>query len=165
MQAPSGIFAYLTPWKGIVMKQQTQLPTLRQLKTQASRLRASMAKDGDLISHSEALEYLAHQFGFRNWNTLSAAAPEAASFENLQLESRVSGRYLGHAFAGKIIGVSKLGTDKIRITLDFDKPVDVVTSKAFSSFRRRVSATIDHAGKTTEKTSDQQPQLVLEQIL
>ncbi len=52
----------------------TTLPSLDTLKTQARRLRAELTKSGTAIGHSAALELLAKQQGFKDWNTLHAAA-------------------------------------------------------------------------------------------
>jgi catechol 2,3-dioxygenase-like lactoylglutathione lyase family enzyme len=41
-------------------------------KNQAKRLRTSLAERGVAITHSEALELVAHQYGARDWNTLAA---------------------------------------------------------------------------------------------
>ena len=49
------------------------LPSIDRLKTQAKRLRANLAKSGTDIAHGKALELLAHQHGFKDWNTLHAA--------------------------------------------------------------------------------------------
>ena len=46
------------------------------LKQQARRLRSSLAERGVEVTHSEALEHLAHQHGARDWNTLTAAQPD-----------------------------------------------------------------------------------------
>lgn len=46
-------------------------------KDMASRLRARLAANGTDISHSEALELVASQLGYRDWNTC-AAAPKTA---------------------------------------------------------------------------------------
>ena len=45
----------------------------RHAKTMAAELRAKIAGRGVELSHSESLELLAHLFGARDWNTLSAA--------------------------------------------------------------------------------------------
>jgi hypothetical protein len=42
------------------------------LKDQAKRLRTSLADRGVEVTHSEALELVAHQYGARDWNTLAA---------------------------------------------------------------------------------------------
>jgi hypothetical protein len=41
-------------------------------KTMAKSLRASLAARSVLLSHGECLEIVAKQFGFADWNTLSA---------------------------------------------------------------------------------------------
>ncbi len=48
------------------------------LKQQAKRLRTSLAERGVDVTHSEALELVAHQYGARDWNTLSASHAEVA---------------------------------------------------------------------------------------
>src|SRR4051812_9278801 len=51
-----------------------------QLKDQARRLRTSLSDRGVQVTHSEALEHLAHQYGARDWNTLAATgAPTSPS--------------------------------------------------------------------------------------
>ena len=47
-------------------------------KQQAKRLRTSLAERGVEVTHSEALELVAHQHGARDWNTLAAAHAEVA---------------------------------------------------------------------------------------
>lgn len=42
-------------------------------KSMASRLRTRLATNGTEISHSQALELVAAQLGFRDWNTCAAA--------------------------------------------------------------------------------------------
>ena len=133
--------------------------SLDDLKAQAKRLRAALAEDGDFISHSEALELLAKQLGFRDWNTLHAAIGNRPA--PLQLGDRIAGAYLGQPFEGEIIAVEALSGGRRRITIDFDEAVDVVTFESFSAFRKRVTAVIDEDGKSAEKTSDGRPQMEL----
>jgi len=139
---------------------QIVLPSRDMLKAQARRLRSTLADKGTRISHADALETLALQWGYRNWNTLSAAL-EAAPAPRWQIGARVEGRYLGHAFAGRIKSVNQKGADHAQLTLVFDQPVDVVASDQFSALRRQVTATVNAQGRTIEKTSDGQPHLVL----
>ena len=47
-------------------------------KQQAKRLRTSLAERGVEVTHSEALELVAHQYGARDWNTLAAAHAEVS---------------------------------------------------------------------------------------
>lgn len=46
--------------------------TYKDTKAMAKSLRDSLAAKGVLLSHSECLEIVARQFGFADWNTLSA---------------------------------------------------------------------------------------------
>lgn len=131
-------------------------------KTQAKRLRAQLAEAGTPVSHSQALEMIARQHGARDWNTLHAMAGRAGNNRPLAVGDRVTGRYLGQAFTGYVHGLSHTAhADHSRITLHFDDPVDVVSFDSFSSFRQRVSATIDAQGRSPQKTSDGAPQLVV----
>ena len=131
------------------------------LKQQAKRLRADLHTTGVDISHSQSLEMIAHQNGARDWNTLRAAVGNIPPLP--KMGERVTGRYLGQQFAGEVRGISRLsGGDQYRITLHFDDPVDVVTFDSFSSFRQRVSTTITADGLSPRKTSDGQPQLIVD---
>lgn len=138
------------------------LPSLDDLKAQAKRLRHELDAGGTPVNHSRALELMAHQYGYKDWNTLHAALGNQPLPAPIALGQRVSGCYLGQAFEGEVIAVRALGEgERYRITLAFDDPVDVVTFDSFSAFRQRVSATIDRRGVTAEKTSDGQPHMVL----
>ncbi|WP_411033507.1 glyoxalase superfamily protein [Shinella sp. BYT-45] len=142
----------------------TPLPSLDALKDQARRLRNRFADDGQPVSHSRALELIAAQYGFRDWNTLHAAAGNRPPFNPWMLGSRVRGHYLGQPFDAEVIGVQALPNQpgRYRMTLHFDEPVDVVTFESFSAFRQRVSCTVDETGRTREKTSNGRPHLELE---
>ncbi len=145
------------------MSTQTPLPTIDTLKTQAKRLREKLHAGGTDISHGNALELIASQFGVRDWNTLHASAAAPASVTDLRIGQEVKGRYLGQAFTGKVIGLHALAsTGRYRITLKFDKPVDVVTFSSFSAFRQRVTSTIDENGRTLMHTSNGEPHLQLD---
>jgi len=134
---------------------------IAELKAQAKRLRSRLQTSGTQISHSEALELIAHQNGARDWNTLRASAGNMPPLP--KIGERVTGRYLGQRFAGVVRGMSRIGpNDQYRITLHFDDPVDVVTFDSFSSFRQRVSTLINSDGVSPRKTSDGQPQLVVD---
>jgi len=52
-------------------------------------------------------------------------------------------------------------SDRTRITIVFDEPVDVVSFDSFSAFRQRVTVTLGNDGKTAEKTSDGVPHMQL----
>ncbi len=143
------------------MRGSNPLPSLESLKDQAKRLRTSLGSDGSSISHSKALELVAKQYGFRDWNTLAATAGNRPP--PLVTGGRVHGHYLGQAFEGEIIAIRELTSSPgmRQITLHFDEPVDVVTFDSFSAFRRRVSAVIDEDGRSPQRTSNGRPQLEL----
>ena len=144
------------------MNGSSQLPSLEVIKKQARQLRGELEAKGNSVNHSQALELLAHQHGFKDWNTLFASIGNGPPPCPVTIGQQVSGHYLGQSFEAEILGVQVFAqTGRFRITLHFDEPVDVVTFDSFSSFRQRVSATITATGETLEKTSDGQPQLKL----
>ena len=140
------------------------LPALDALKDQARRLRKRFADDGQAIGHARALELIAAQYGFRDWNTLHAAVGNRPPFNPWMLGARVRGHYLGQPFDAEVRGVQALSAEpgRYRLTLHFDEPVDVVTFESFSAFRQRVSCTVDETGRSRERTSDGRPHLELE---
>lgn len=141
------------------MQTPSALPTLAQLKAEARQLRQLTHKQGQPITHANALEHIARQYGFRDWNTLHA---RASNMPELQLGMQVTGRYLGQSFTGEIRGLAACGPQgHQRITLHFDAPVDVVTFDSFSNYRSRVSAVITADGCSASRTSNGQPQLVV----
>lgn len=90
---------------------------------------------------------MAQQWGARDWNTLSARAkdaPHAAYYPG----QRVSGRYLGHRFAGLVKAARIMPNGRHALTLRFDDPIDVVASQHFSSLRRQVNCVVDPHGRT-----------------
>ena len=132
------------------------------LKAQAKRLRKALEAEGNFISHGEALELLAHQLGYRDWNTLSAKAGNRPDTP-LAVGGRVSGRYLGQAFEADIIGLQRLagGAGGWRVSLDLDEAVDVVKFDGFSNMRRRINGTVSRDGRSVAQTSDGTPHLQL----
>lgn len=145
------------------MRDTAQLPRLDVLKDQARRLRSRMEANGDTISHSRALELIAAQFGFNDWNTLHAAAGNRSGLERLTPGTRVTGAYLGQPFSARIVGVQALTSapGNYRVSLDLDEAVDVVIFDSFSSFRKRVNGVIGEEGVSRERTSNGRPQLEL----
>ncbi len=130
-----------------------------ELKEQAKRLRKRLQDAGVKLSHSEALELLAHQLGARDWNTLHAMAGNRVQ---LRVGDRVEGRYLGQPFTAEIRGLTMIGDGgHRRVTLQFDVPVDVVRFDSFSSLRQRVTGEIGWDGRSTRHTSDGEPQLIV----
>ena len=146
---------------GLIMTRTKSLPSVEALKAQAKKLRAELTD----ISHTRALELVAHQWGYRDWNTLAALAGQMAgqmpNTHSYQLGDRVNGLYLGRNFSGEIIAAQRLGAGQTKLTIRFDEPVDVVSFESFSSFRSRVSATINKDGKTAARTSDGAPHMQL----
>ncbi|WP_417623479.1 glyoxalase superfamily protein [Paremcibacter congregatus] len=130
--------------------------TLDSLKRQARRMRDHFAEHNIEMSHSKTLEALAKQYGYKDWNVLTASLKRQA----LQpiwptLEDRVSGTYLGHDFTASILKTeTAILPDVRRYTLLFDVPIDVVASTHFSNFRQRVTCllnsdlrSVDHKGR------------------
>lgn len=145
------------------MNRSTPLPSIEALKQQAKRLREELTADGSVINHSRSLELLAHQHGYKDWNTLHAAVGNRPPENPVAPGQRVSGHYLGQPFAGEVRALETYSeTDRFRIVLHFDEPVDVVTFDSFSAYRQRVSCFIGRDGMTVEKTSNGEPQLRLQ---
>lgn len=159
------------------------LPPVMALKAQARRLRDTLGEAGTPVSHSRSLELVARQLGYRDWNTLRAAAdarpatadaPAAADpatqpdrpLPPVQTGDRIAGHYLGQAFTGAVLGLQQLaGGSHYRLTVAFDAPVDVVRFESFSALRRRVNATIDATGVSPQHTSDGTPHFRLGAVL
>ncbi|MEQ8433377.1 MAG: glyoxalase superfamily protein [Oceanicaulis sp.] len=134
---------------------------IQTLKAQAKRLRAALEADGDFLTHSESLELVARQHGYRDWNTLHAAAANRPA-EPYAVGARVSGRYLGQTFTAEIIAVKKLqGGRRYTLTLDLEEAVDVVRFDSFTNFRKRITGMVDSGGVSSERTSDGRPHLQL----
>lgn len=137
------------------------LPSRAALKAQAKRLRATLSETGTPCTHAQALEAVAKQWGARDWNTLHARAQDAPQ-AGYATGQRITGRYLGHRFAGHIKAVSRIGDTQHRLTLRFDTAIDVVTSAQFSNLRRQVNCVVDATGRTARKTSDGQPHVEID---
>jgi hypothetical protein len=137
----------------------TPIPTVAVLKAQAKTLRRDMTARGQSMSHAQALETVAHQWGARDWNT--AVAQAATPTTNWSPGDRISGRYLGHPFTGVVKAARQSASGFWSLTLRFDAAIDVVTSTHFSAFRRQVNATVNAGGLSPQKTSDGQPHLVV----
>lgn len=134
----------------------TSEQTPANLKLQARRLRDYFAGKNIEISHAMALEALAKQHGFRDWNVLSATLNRQAEQKAWpELEDRIRGNYLGHSFQGKILKVETTTVaNSRRYTILFDQPIDVVASAHFSSYRKQINCflnqnlvSIDHKGR------------------
>lgn len=141
------------------------LPSIDALKEEARRLRAERQAAGTRLTHSQSLELIAKQYGFRDWNAMYAAAAHTPPRAPVSVGDAVRGVYLGQPFLGKVLRLDTLSpSGRFRVVIHFDQPVDVVTFDSFSSFRHRVACTVDAAGKSAEKTSDGRPQMHLERV-
>ncbi|MEW9804874.1 glyoxalase superfamily protein [Mesorhizobium marinum] len=140
--------------------QSTPMPATRdQAKARARQIRAEHAGRGAAISHAEALEKVAAELGYRDWNTAAARLSNLPDVP-LQVGDRVAGTYLKQPFAGRVLGVREVhGGASFELTLQFDAPVDVVSFDSFSAFRSRVTATIGSDGVSASRTSDGRPHL------
>lgn len=138
--------------------------TIEDFKNQARRLRRAMADQGADIAHSAALELVARSHGQRDWNTLAALAKrETGRTLALAVDQKVRGTYLGQPFEGRVVSLAKMASGELyRVTVKFDRPVDVVTFESFSAFRNRADAVVDAAGISPRRTSNGQPQMVVE---
>ena len=134
--------------------------SLSEAKSQAKALRDALVGQGTKISHAQALELVAHQNGARDWNTLHARLSRAEP-RALQVNDEVKGQYLGQAFTGRIVALSKVGLD-LNVSLQLDVPVDTVRFESFSNMRRRIRGVIGPDGRSLQKTSDGVPQLVID---
>ncbi|WP_084421973.1 glyoxalase superfamily protein [Henriciella litoralis] len=137
------------------------ITTRAHAKARARELRADASSRGESLSHSKALEAVARELGYRDWNTASARLSNQPDVP-LQIGERVSGRYLKQPFEGRVHGVRELaGGMGYEVELHFDTPVDVVEFESFSGLRQRVRAMISEDGVSWTKTSDGVPHLVV----
>lgn len=136
------------------------LPTAAEAKEQAKRLRAQLANQGSVISHSNALELVAHQNGYQDWNTFHAAIGNRPP-DGWTPGGRVQGSYLSQPFNGTIVAVEMLRPGWFRLVLDLDEAVDVVTFDSFSNFRKRIRGVVGPNGTSRERTSNGVPHLQL----
>lgn len=136
--------------------------TRAQAKTRAAEIRAEEAARGRAISHAAALERVAAELGYRDWNT-AAARLSNRSAQPFAVGDRVEGRYLKQPFAGRVLALRELaGGEAFAVTLQFDEPVDVVAFDSFSNYRSRVNATVSVDGVSAAKTGDGVPHLIVE---
>lgn len=126
-----------------------------------ARARELKARSESGLTYAAALESVAHEMGFRDWNTAAARLsnePEAC----WQIGERVSGAYLKRPFCGRVHAVRELHDGAgYELTLHFDEPVDVVDWDSFSAHRQRVTAYVSPEGVSWLKTSDGVPHLTV----
>ncbi|WP_147113738.1 glyoxalase superfamily protein [Tateyamaria sp. syn59] len=137
------------------------LPSRSALKAQAKRLRQTVNATGTPLTHAQALEAVAHQWGVRDWNTLSAQAQDAPQHGYFPGQ-RVNGRYLGHRFSGVVKSARLMPGGRHALTLRFDDAIDVVHSRQFSAWRKQVNCVVNGTGRSVRATSDGQPHVVIQ---
>lgn len=137
------------------------LPGLEKAKEMARTLRQREAAHGEAISHAQALERIAQDYGYRDWNTLRATIADRPA-PGWSAGQRVRGTYLGQPFAATVTSVQLLEPGWARLSLELDEAVDVVRFDGFSNFRRRLQCVVGPKGATRERTSDGAPQLKLD---
>ena len=136
------------------------LLSVKDAKSQAKALRESLAAQGTTITHSQALELFAHQNGTRDWNTLQAKL-SVAQPQLVKMNDEVRGQYLGQAFTGRIVALSKVGS-YTQVSLQLSEPVDTVQFESFSNMRRHIRGIVGPDGRSPRKTSDGAPHLVID---
>ncbi len=133
---------------------------IQRLKEQAGRLKDKFKASGEALGHSQALELIAQYYGYKDWNTLSAAVRS----QTLPLikGDRVSGQYLSHPFTATVVEVRAERVGWYWLRLQLDEAIDVVESRHFSSWRSQLRATVNREGVTDAKTSNGVPHLQLD---
>ncbi len=154
------------PRPGLVSKKRENLgmtrdlPALVQAKAEAKALRQDRATNGQQISHSEALEAVAHGYGFRDWNAFHAAIRDLPQ-EGWSAGRRVTGTYLSQPFVATVRSAEQVQPGWFRLALDLDEAVDVVRFASFSNLRSHLRIVVGPKGYSKERTSDGTPHLVL----
>jgi len=134
-------------------------PSISTLKSEARLLREERALAGTPIGHGAALEAVAHQHGYRDWNTAAAALPDRVNVP-VQVGQRVKGTYLSRPFTGMVMGVKMLSDmQHYEVTVNFDQPVNVWKGLLGTNFRKRVTSTVDLRGISRAHTSDGEPHM------
>lgn len=141
------------------------ITTIAQAKTRARTLKSEASDKGMPMTHSQALERVAIELGFRDWNTASSRLSNRPAIP-CHVGDRVSGLYLKKPFAGHVHAIRELaGGAWFEVSLHFDKPVDVVEFESFSALRQRVTATISAEGVSWARTSDGYPHLEIREAI
>ena len=133
-------------------------PSIQTLKSEAKALRLERAAAGTPLAHGAALEEIARQHGYRDWNTASATLPERVAIP-VQVGQRVKGTYLSRPFAGLVVAMKLLADmQHYEVTVKFDKPVNV-SKFSWPIERQRVTATVGIDGVSLAHTSDGEPHM------
>ncbi len=139
-------------------------PSISTLKSEAKALRQERSLAGTPIGHSAALEAVAQQYGYRDWNTAAAALPDRIRVP-VQVGQRVKGSYLSRPFTGLVMGVKMLADlQHYEVTVNFDQPVNVWKGELATAFRKRVTATVNLHGISPAHTSDGEPHMRVSKI-
>ena len=138
----------------------TKLQTVADAKSRAKALRSALAAMGTPITHTRALELVAHENGARDWNTLQAKLSRV-TLKPFTLNTTVTGRYMGQPFSGRIMALAKAGANT-QISIQLDEPVDTVRFESFSNLRRHIRGVVDPNGRSPRRTSDDKPHLFLD---
>jgi hypothetical protein len=104
---------------------------------------------------------VAHNHGFRDWNTMFSAIGNGPP-KGWAIGNKVSGTYLSQPFAGHVVSISIMKPGWFRLELQLDEAVDVVTSDGFSNFRSRIRGVVGPKGHSVERTSDGQAHLQID---
>ncbi|WP_179381707.1 glyoxalase superfamily protein [Jannaschia marina] len=139
----------------------TQPPSLIEAKEKAKQLRSKMSKSGSKIGHAQSLERVAHQHGFRDWNSMFAAIGKDRPMA-WNVGDRVTGTYLSQRFSAHVTSVSALRPGWFKLVLQLEQAIDVVTSDAFSNQRRRIRGVVGPKAFSIERTSNGQPHLQID---
>ncbi len=143
------------------MSSSLDIPSSQTLKAEARNLREHRARAGQPMTHSAALESVARSHGYRDWNTARAALPDRSAVP-FQPGMRLRGFYLEQPFTGLLIGVQILsGLRHLKVTVQFDEPVNVTPNLMFAAHRTRVTATVDARGFSPALRGNGQPQMRL----
>lgn len=135
--------------------------SIETLKSEARALRAAREAAGTPMTHGHALEEVARQHGYRDWNTASAALPSRALVP-FQVGQRVAGTYLGRSFQGYVLGMQLLADmAHFEVTVKFDQPVNVSRFESMVIPRQRVRAVLGLDGVSAAHTSDGEPHMRL----
>ncbi len=136
-------------------------PSVAQAKDLAKKLRMAKEAEGTSVGHAQSLELVAHQHGFRDWNTMLAAIGNGPP-AGWSAGEKVSGTYLSKGFSATVVSVRQLKPGWFRVELDLDEAIDVISFESFSNFRKRIRGTVGPKGHSVERTSDGEPHLRIE---
>jgi hypothetical protein len=139
------------------------LPTVARAKQAAKLLRVTLAEQGEAISHAQALERVAQQHGFRDWNAFHAQMRDRPP-QGWTAGGRVTGRYLSQPFTATVLAADQFRPGWFRLVLDLDKAVDVVRFDSFSNLRKRIRVEVGPEGHSKERTSDGTPHVALDLV-